>query len=163
MNDLNEYLYCSLYRDLLLWLLFNRRPRRPPPASVEAEVEQWWRLRRAEAISSRSRELRWGRHKIHIGATETASRLGWVESPYYKQLLIGRVYKALDWTDAKSLSSTATYGMAFKFDALTDLEELQIRKLSDQPNDRVRIRFELQIGSVLNPSNSIWSRNRTTP
>lgn len=39
MNDLSEYLYCSLYRDFLLWLLLNRRPRRPPPASVEAEVE----------------------------------------------------------------------------------------------------------------------------
>ena len=73
-----------------------------------------------------------------------------------------RVYKASDlnwswneerwapyWTDAKSLSSTTTYGIAFKFDALTDLEELQITKSSDQPNDRVRIRFELQIRSVL--------------
>ena len=46
MSDLSEHLYCSLYRDFLLWLLLNRHPRRPPPASVEAELELRRRLRR---------------------------------------------------------------------------------------------------------------------
>jgi hypothetical protein len=67
----------------------------------------------------------------------------------------------LNWR--QDLSSDSIYGIACDFDALADLEELQIRKSSDWPNDRVRIRFELQIGSVLNPSDSIWSCNRTTP
>ena len=37
--------------------------------------------------------------------------------------------------------------IAFKFDALADPKELQIRKSSDLPNDHLRIRFELQIES----------------
>ena len=32
--------------------------------------------------------------------------------------------KALDWSDAKSLSLTTIYGKACKFDAVADLEEL---------------------------------------
>ena len=41
-------------------------------------------------------------------------------------------------------SSTTTCGIAHKFDALTDLKELP-----DLPNDRPRIRFELQIKYIL--------------
>jgi len=37
--------------------------------------------------------------------------------------------------------------MACEFDALADLEELQIEKSSDTPNTRLQIRLELQIAS----------------
>jgi len=60
-------------------------------------------------------------------------------------------FEAPDWTSAKNLSLTTVYSIAFKFDALTDLKELQIRKLSDLPNNHLRIRFELQIGCILEP------------
>jgi hypothetical protein len=44
------------------------------------------------------------------------------------------VEKATDWSDAKSSSLTTIYGKACEFDAVADLEELQIRKLLDWPN-----------------------------
>jgi hypothetical protein len=37
--------------------------------------------------------------------------------------------------------------MAYEFDALADLEELQIEKSPDTPNTRLQIRLELQIAS----------------
>ena len=37
--------------------------------------------------------------------------------------------------------------MACEFDALADLEELQIEKSPDTPNTRLQIRLELQIAS----------------
>jgi len=37
------------------------------------------------------------------------------------------------------------YGIACKFDALTDMEELHIQKSSDLPNDNLIFRFELHI------------------
>ena len=59
--------------------------------------------------------------------------------------------RALDQSDAKSFSSTTIYGKACEFDAVADLEELQIRS-------------RLQINSVLKPPDSIWSSARpTTP
>jgi hypothetical protein len=39
--------------------------------------------------------------------------------------------------------------MACEFDALADLEELQIEKLPDTPNTCLQIRLELQINSDL--------------
>jgi uncharacterized ferredoxin-like protein len=48
---------------------------------------------------------------------------------------------------AKSSRTTTSYGKACKFDATADLEELQIEKSSESPNDRVRFRFDLQIDS----------------
>jgi hypothetical protein len=39
--------------------------------------------------------------------------------------------------------------MACEFDALADLEELQIEKSPDTPNTRLQIRLELQISSDL--------------
>ena len=39
--------------------------------------------------------------------------------------------------------------MACEFDALADLEELQIEKSPDTPNTRLQIRLELQIISDL--------------
>jgi hypothetical protein len=39
--------------------------------------------------------------------------------------------------------------MACEFDALADLEELQIEKSPDTPNTRLQIRLELQINSDL--------------
>ena len=44
--------------------------------------------------------------------------------------------------DAKNLSLITVYGLAFKFDAVADLKELQIRKSSVLLNDCIRIRFE---------------------
>jgi len=41
--------------------------------------------------------------------------------------------------------------MACEFDALADLEELQIEKLPDTPNTHPQIRLELQINSELEP------------
>ena len=40
---------------------------------------------------------------------------------------------APDWTGAKNLSWTTVYSIAFKFDALAALKELQIRKSLDLP------------------------------
>ena len=37
--------------------------------------------------------------------------------------------------------------MACEFDALADLEELQVEKSPDTPNTRLQIRLELQIAS----------------
>ena len=71
--------------------------------------------------------------------------------------------KAPDWSDAKSSSSTTIYGKACEFDAVTDLEEVQIRKSPDWPNRHLQIRLRLQINSVLKPPDSIWSCNRTLP
>ena len=50
---------------------------------------------------------------------------------------------------AKSSRTTTLYGKACKFDATADLEELQIEKSSESPNDRVRFRFDLQIRLIL--------------
>ena len=36
-----------------------------------------------------------------------------------------------------------------KFDATADLEELQIEKSSESPDDRIRFRFDLQIRLIL--------------
>jgi hypothetical protein len=41
--------------------------------------------------------------------------------------------------------------MACEFDALADLEELQIERSPDTPNTRLQIRLELQINSELEP------------
>ena len=42
--------------------------------------------------------------------------------------------------------------MACEFDALADLEELQIEKSPDTPNTRLQIRLELQVNSDLKAS-----------
>ena len=49
------------------------------------------------------------------------------------------------------LISTTVYRLACKFDAVADLKELQIRKSSVLPNDRIKTRFELQVGYILEP------------
>ena len=51
--------------------------------------------------------------------------------------------------DAWSSRVTTLYSKACKFDATADLEELQIEKSSESPNDRVRFRFDLQIRLIL--------------
>ena len=51
--------------------------------------------------------------------------------------------------EVKASRTTTSYGKACKFDATADLEELQIEKSSESPNDRVRFRFDLQIRLIL--------------
>ena len=53
--------------------------------------------------------------------------------------------------EVKASRTTTSYGKACKFDATADLEELQIEKSSESPNDRVRFRFDLQIRLILEP------------
>jgi len=50
---------------------------------------------------------------------------------------------------AKSSGGATSYSKACKFDATADMEELQIKKSSESPNDRVRFRFDLQIRLIL--------------
>ena len=57
-----------------------------------------------------------------------------------------RELEAPYWNGAKNLISTTVYGIACKFDALTDMEELHIQKLLYLPNDSLIFRFELHIG-----------------
>ena len=47
---------------------------------------------------------------------------------------------------AKNLISTTVYSIACKFDALTDMEELHIKKSSDLPNDHLIFRIDLHFG-----------------
>jgi len=47
---------------------------------------------------------------------------------------------------AKNLISTTVYSIAYKFDALTDMEELHIQKSSDLPNNTLIFRFEPHFG-----------------
>ena len=51
--------------------------------------------------------------------------------------------------EAKASRTTTSYGKACKFGATADLEELQVEKSSESPNDRVRFRFDLQIRLIL--------------
>ena len=53
--------------------------------------------------------------------------------------------------------------MACEFDALADLEELQIEKPPDTPNTCLQIRLELQINSDLKAPDRFCTRNRTLP
>ena len=91
-------------------------------------IVHWWAIGRAHEQSSRS------------------------------DLTINLEKKAPGWSDAKSSSSTTVYSKACEFDAVADLEELQIRKSPDWPNRHLQIRLRLQ-----KPLDSIWSCNRTPP
>ena len=53
--------------------------------------------------------------------------------------------------EVKVSRTTTLYSKACKFDTTADLEELQIEKSSESPNDRVRFRFDLQIRLILRP------------
>ena len=63
--------------------------------------------------------------------------------------------------------------MACEFNALADLEELQIKRSPDTPNTRLQIRLELQINSELEPpdrfnpkpntSLDFWIANHANP
>ena len=57
-----------------------------------------------------------------------------------------RELKTIYWNGAKNLISTNVYSISHKFDALTDMEELHIQKLSDLPNTHLIFRFELHFG-----------------
>ena len=46
---------------------------------------------------------------------------------------------------------TTVYSIACKFNALTDMEELQIQKSSDLPNNHLIFRFELHFGYNMEP------------
>ena len=59
---------------------------------------------------------------------------------------MGQELEAPYWNGAKNLILTTVYGIACKFDALTDMEELHIQKSSDLPNDNLIFIFELHIG-----------------
>ena len=61
---------------------------------------------------------------------------------------MGQELEAPYWNGAKNLISTTVYGIACKFDALTDMEELHIQKSSDLPNDHLIFRFELRFGYI---------------
>ena len=58
---------------------------------------------------------------------------------------MGQELEAPYWNGAKNFISTTVYGIACKFDALTDMEELHIQKSSDLPNDNLIFIFELHI------------------
>jgi hypothetical protein len=51
--------------------------------------------------------------------------------------------EAIYWNDAMNLISTTAYSITCKFDALTNMEELQIQKLSDLPNNHLIFIFKL--------------------
>ena len=55
--------------------------------------------------------------------------------------------KAPDWSDAKSSSSTTIYGKACEFDAVADLEELQIGQINRTDTSRSTRFWSLQIQS----------------
>ena len=55
------------------------------------------------------------------------------------------------WNGAKNSISTTVYGIACKFDALTDMEELHIQTASDLPNDTLISIFELQFRYNMEP------------
>ena len=59
---------------------------------------------------------------------------------------MGQELEAPYWNGAKNLISTTVYCIAYKFDALTDMEELHIQKSSYLPNDNLIFIFELHIG-----------------
>ena len=51
--------------------------------------------------------------------------------------------------EIKASRATTLYSKACKFDATADLEELQIEKSSESPNDRVRFRLEHTLIQVI--------------
>ena len=57
--------------------------------------------------------------------------------------------------EIKASRTTTLYSKACKFDATADLEELQIEKSSESPNNPVRFRFDLQIRLILELQPSI--------
>ena len=59
--------------------------------------------------------------------------------------------KATYWIGAKSFISPTTYGIACKFDAPTDKEELLIQKSPYLPNTSLQFRFELLVASKKSP------------
>ena len=54
--------------------------------------------------------------------------------------------EATYWNGVKNLISTTVYSIDCKFDALADMEELQVQKSSDLPNNTLIFRFELHFG-----------------
>ena len=62
-----------------------------------------------------------------------------------RELQIDLISESGAWSsfqsDAKNLISTTVYGLACKLDAVVDLKELYIRRLSVLPNDCIRIRL----------------------
>ena len=76
---------------------------------------------------------------------------------------MGRELEAIYWNDAMNLISTTAYSIACKFDALTNMEELQIQKLSDLPNNHLIFRFELHTGYNMSLRIEYGGCNRTAP
>jgi hypothetical protein len=82
----------------------------------------------------------WSRH-----ITKSCYFGAYTRAPYWYGIWNGGS-KAIYWNGAKNLISTTVYSIAYKFDALTDMEELHIQKLSYLPNDHLIFRFELRFG-----------------
>jgi len=72
----------------------------------------------------------------------------------HPQILYG-IWNSSILKRCQELHSTTVYGIACKFAALTDMEELHIQKSSDLPNNHLIFRFELHFGYTMEPPYSI--------
>jgi len=84
----------------------------------------------------------WSRH-----ITRSRDFGAYTKAPYrYGIWNMEQELEATYWNGAKNLISTTVYSIACKFDALTDMEELQIQKSSDLLNNTLIFGFELHFG-----------------
>ena len=166
----------GLYRDSLLWRSNGASPNQRPPlgrpfltfASLPYEPQKSYRdardVCRAQDKAGKC-ESSIAIEMCRVAISQEAVTFACMRElqNQYGIWNIEQELEAAYWDGAKNLISTTVYGIAWKSSALADMEELQIQKSSDLPNNSLIFRDELQIGYIMEPSYSIWSCNRTTP